>query len=319
MSNPTRAVVVVGHQGDLVTKKISEDSWPFGVGFVEQRRQLGTGDAALVGLSGIPDDDDDGDVVVLPGDTPLLRPETIAALVEAHRSADRAATVLTAVVDDATGYGRVVRNGDGTVARIVEHRDATDEQLEIDEINTSIYCFRTSLLAPAIRRVNPDNAQGEFYLTDVVEVLAAAGHSVGSVVAPSAEEAAGVNDRRQLAFAETELRRRTNERLMAAGVTFIDPANTYVDTTVAVGRDVTIFPGTMLHGATVIGDRCEIGPNCRLSDCDLGADARIESVTATSSRIGPRSVVGPFVVLEPGTVIPENGRVGPFYTSGVEM
>ena len=198
--------------------------------FVEQPVQRGTGEAALIGLSGLPDDleggaDFDADVIVLPGDTPLLTAETIGELVRRHRESDVAATVLTAVLDDPTGYGRVVRGKNGRVARIVEHRDATPEEREIAEVNTSIYCFKRSLLAPALRRLEPDNAQGEYYLTDVISVLATAGHAVDSVVAPSAAEASGVNDRLQLAAAETEMRRRTNEGLLRSGVTMVDPSS----------------------------------------------------------------------------------------------
>ncbi len=169
-----RAVIVVGHGAERVTKKLQEEAPDLVLDFVEQHVQRGTGDAASVGLTVFPDDDldeEDGDVLVLPGDTPLLRPETVAALVATHRDAEAACTVLTARLDDPSGYGRVVRGKDGRVQRVVEQVDATDEELEIDEINTSIYCFRRSLLAPALRRLSPENAQGEYYLTDVVEVL----------------------------------------------------------------------------------------------------------------------------------------------------
>ena len=175
-----RAVVVVGHGAERVTKKLSESAAALPLEFVEQHVQRGTGDAVAVALTTFPEDtgddpDDGGDVLVLPGDTPLLRSSTVAGLVDAHRSSGAACTVLTSVVADPTGYGRVVRGRDDRVVQIVEHRDATPEELEIAEINTSIYCFRRSLLAPALRRVTPDNDQGEYYLTDVVEVLADAG------------------------------------------------------------------------------------------------------------------------------------------------
>jgi bifunctional UDP-N-acetylglucosamine pyrophosphorylase/glucosamine-1-phosphate N-acetyltransferase len=175
-----RAVVVVGHAAERVTKSLSEQAKPNGpkLEFVEQHVQRGTGDAAAVGLTAFTtdeDDLDDGDVLVLPGDTPLLRPTTLAALVHAHRQSDAAATILTAVLDDPTGYGRVVRGKDERVARIVEHKDADEDERAIDEICTSIYCFRRSVLAPALRRLTPDNAQGEYYLTDVIQVLHDAG------------------------------------------------------------------------------------------------------------------------------------------------
>ncbi len=235
---PQRAVIVVGHGAERVTKKLQEEAPDLVLDFVEQHVQRGTGDAVSVGLTGFTDDDldDDGDVVVLPGDTPLLRPETIAALVRTHRESEAACTLLTARMDDPTGYGRVVRGKDGRVRQVVEEADATDEEREIDEVNTSIYCFRRSVLAPALRRLSPENAQGEYYLTDVIAVLHDAGYPVVSLVAGDAGETQGVNDRVQLAQAEAELRRRTNERWLRLGVTMLDPERTYIDTTVRAGH-----------------------------------------------------------------------------------
>jgi bifunctional UDP-N-acetylglucosamine pyrophosphorylase/glucosamine-1-phosphate N-acetyltransferase len=307
--------VVVGHKADWVTKKIGEASIDLHLEFVEQSVQRGTGDAAIIGLTGLPDDPDEGDVLVLPGDAPLLRAETIAELVRVHRSTDVAATVLTALMDDPTGYGRVVRGKDGHVSGIVEEGDATDAEREISEINTSIYCFKRSLHSPALRRLDPDNAQGEYYLTDVIGVLASAGHTVDSVVAPSAVEVGGVNDRVQLSQAEAELRRRTTEQMLRSGVTLVDPANTYLDATVSVGRDVTLFPGVILQGNTTVGDGSEIGPNTRLVDCTVGSGCVIEETTARTATIGDGAVVGPFAVLHPGCEIPADHRTGPFYNS----
>jgi bifunctional UDP-N-acetylglucosamine pyrophosphorylase/glucosamine-1-phosphate N-acetyltransferase len=310
-----RAVIVVGHKGDRVTKKIQEHTHHVQIDFVEQRTQRGTGDATLVGLVGLPDEDDEGDVLVLIGDAPLLRPSTIAGLVEHHRRTGAAATVLTAHMADPTGYGRVLRGKEDRVVRIVEQRDASDEELLIDEINTSIYCFRRSLLAPALRRIEPGNSQGEYYLTDVVEVLASAGHPVEAVVAADAAETQGINDRLQLAAAEAELRRRTNEALLGSGVTMVDPSAVYVDTTVRLGRDVTLFPGVILQGATVVGDGTELGPNTRLVDTVVGAECSVEQSTARRARIGDRSVVGPYASLAPGAELPSDTVTGPFYTA----
>ncbi len=313
-----RAVIVVGHKGDWVTKTMQEQTHDLTVDFVEQRVQRGTGDATLVGLVGLPDDaDDDGDVLVLPGDTPLLRQSTILGLVERHRTSGAAATVLTAEVDDPTGYGRVVRDAAG-VRRIVEHRDADPAELAIAEVNTSIYCFRRSLLAPALRRVEPDNAQGEYYLTDVVGVLVAAGHPVTAQVAADPAETQGVNDRLQLSRAESELRHRTNTELLRNGVTMVDPAAVYVDTTVTVGRDVTLFPGVILQGATVVGDGTELGPGTRLVDTVVGAEAVVEATTARSARIGDRAVVGPFASLGPGAEVADDTTTGAFYTADAD-
>jgi bifunctional UDP-N-acetylglucosamine pyrophosphorylase / glucosamine-1-phosphate N-acetyltransferase len=275
-----------------------------------------------VGLTGLPDDlddladldSDDGDVLVLPGDTPLVRPETLAALVTEHRLSGAACTLLTARMDDPTGYGRVVRDREGRVRRVVEQRDAHEAELEIDEINTSIYVFRRSLLAPALRRLTPDNAQGELYVTDVVGVLAEAGHPVVSLVVADADETQGVNDRAQLAVAEAELRRRTNQRWMREGVGIVDPDATYVDTTVTLAPDVVLFPGTVLQGATVVGAGTEIGPATRLSDTRVGERSKVKETVATRAEIGDDAVVGPFAVLEPGARVGSGMRTGPFYT-----
>ena len=317
-----RAVVVVGFGADVVIKTLLEDPGPVPLEFVEQRVQNGTGDAVAVGLTGLPDDDldtldaDDGDVIVLPGDTPLIRPETLAGLVREHRLSGAACTLLTARMVDPTGYGRVVRDKDGRVRRIVEHRDADDAELAIDEINTGVYLFRRGLLAPALRRLTPHNAQAELYVTDVVAVLAEAGHPVVSLVATDAEETQGVNDRAQLAVAEAELRHRTNERWMREGVGIVDPAATYVDTTVVLAPDVVLFPGTVLQGATVVGAGTEIGPATRLSDTRVGERAKVNESVASLAEIGDDAVVGPFAVLEPGARVGAGVRTGPFYTGG---
>jgi len=316
-----RAVVVVGYGAELVIKSLQEDAGPLPLEFVEQRVQRGTGDAVAVGLTGLPDDDlaadsEDGDVLVLPGDTPLIRPETLAALVLEHRLSGAACTLLTARLADPTGYGRVVRDKDGRVRRIVEHRDAGGPELAIDEVNTGIYVFRRGLLAPALRRIAPDNAQAELYLTDVVKVLADAGHPVVSLAADDADETHGVNDRAQLAVAEAELRRRTNDAWLQAGVTIVDPAATYIDATVTLAPDVTLFPGTVLQGATVVAAGSEIGPSTRLVDTRVGERARITESVAAHAEVGDDAVVGPFAVLEPGARVAGGARTGPFYTGG---
>jgi bifunctional UDP-N-acetylglucosamine pyrophosphorylase/glucosamine-1-phosphate N-acetyltransferase len=313
-----RVVIVVGHHAERVTKRLQDDGPDLLISFVEQEVQRGTGDAVSVGLTGFPDDpldEDDGDVVVLPGDTPLLRPETIAELVTLHREREAACTLLTAELDDPYGYGRVVRGKEDRVLRVVEERDATDDEKRINEVNTSIYCFRRSVLAPALRRTSPENAQGEYYLTDVVEVLASAGYPVGTLVVDDPEEVSGINDRVQLAAAEAVLRRRTNDKWLRAGVTMVDPERISVDTTVLLGKDVTLFPGSLLQGETVIGDRAEIGPNTRLVDCVVGADTRLEQVVGRDAEVGDDAVVGPFAVLEPGSQIPSGARTGAFYTA----
>lgn len=314
-----RAVVVVGHGAERVTKKLTEDGAGLRLRFVEQRMQRGTGDAVAVGLTALPDDDlhhgEEHDVLVLPGDTPLLRKETIGALVHRHRESGAACTILTARVEDPTGYGRILRVGkDDRVARIVEQSDAAPDELLVDEVNTGIFVFRRNLLSPALRRVQPHNAQGEFYLTDVVEVLAEAGHKVETVVADDPTETQGVNDRSQLAAAEERLRARTNREWLARGVTMVDPAATYVDITVTLAADVTLFPGTILQGRTVVGEGVEIGPGCRLVDCVVGERSALQHTVAERADLGPDCDVGPYAVLEPGCTLPAGTRTGPFYT-----
>jgi bifunctional UDP-N-acetylglucosamine pyrophosphorylase/glucosamine-1-phosphate N-acetyltransferase len=312
-----RVVVVVGHGAERVTKTLQEDAPPdLVLDFVEQHVARGTGDAVSVALTAFPDDDvDDGDILVLPGDTPLVRPETLADLVDEHRRGDAAATLLTAHLDDPTGYGRVVRDKDQRVRRLVEEGDASEAEREITEVGTSIYCFRRSLLAPALRRLSPENAQGEYYLTDVVAVLAEAGHRVTAVVADDAMETVGVNDRRQLAVAETELRRRINDAWMKAGVTMVDPARISVDASVRLASDVTLYPGTLLQGRTVVGTAAVLGPEVRLVDCAVGDGARVQHTVGNDAEIGPGAVVGPYAVLGPGSHVAGGSSTGPFYTA----
>jgi bifunctional UDP-N-acetylglucosamine pyrophosphorylase/glucosamine-1-phosphate N-acetyltransferase len=316
-----RTVVVVGHGAERVTKRVQQESLGnLRVTFVEQSVQRGTGDAVIVGMTAFHDDDvdDDRTVVVLPGDTPLLRPRTIDALLAEHLAAGNGATVLSAVVHDPTGYGRVLRNRDGRVTRIVEQRDATPEELTVTEVCTSIYCFRRDLLGPALRRLSPDNAQGEYYLTDVVGVLASAGYPVGAVIVDDPGETHGVNDRAQLAEAEAELRARTNRSWLLNGVTMLDPVQTYIDVTVELGRDVTLYPGTILQGRTVVGAGSEIGPDVRLIDCIVGPGAVVQNAVARSAEIGEGATVGPYAVLQPGSRVVAGEATGPFYTGHPE-
>ncbi len=295
---PARIVVVVGHGADAMTATLAGRIAGVQLEFAEQAEQRGTGDAVGIALAAFDDaatGPRDDDVIVLPGDTPLLRPETLQALVDAHRRAGAAATALTARVDDPTGYGRIVRDATGAVTGIVEHADADVEQRRIDEINTSIYCFRRGLLADALGRIRPDNAQGEWYLTDVIGVLHGDGHRVHAWVVDDADEAQGVNDRAQLAAAAATLRARVNDAWMRDGVTMVDPTSTVVDVGVQLARDVTVFPGAVLRGATTIGEGVEIGPHAVLVDAVVGEGA----------------VIGASAVLERGATVEAGGRVAP--------
>lgn len=309
-----RIVVVVGHGAERVTKTLQEQTaTETPIEFVEQRVQAGTGDAASVALTAFPEElDGEDDILVVPGDTPLLRPETLALVAREHRAADAAATVLTARRADPGDYGRIVRDGRGLVDRIVERSDASEEELAIDEVNTSIYCFRRGLLAPALRRLSPENAQGEYYLTDAVGVLRQTGHTVVAVEAPDPVEPTGVNDRAQLAAAESCLRARINDRWMREGVTMVDPDRTYVDATVELEPEVRLLPGTILEGRTVVASGAVVGPDSHLVDTIVGEGAVVERSVAREAEIGDGAVVGPFAHLRPGTRLGPSAKAGSF-------
>src|SRR5580658_8875534 len=314
-----RAVVVVGHRAPDIAKAVhAEDRPGLPIEFVEQADPLGTGDAVAVALTALPGafgeegGEVEGDLVVLPADAPLVRPPTLAALVRLHRAADAGATVLTAEVEEPAGYGRVVRGADKRVARIVEHDDADYEERSISEIATSIYCFRHAVLAPVLRRLSPDNARGEYYLTGAIEVLRDFGYAVESLLVGDATEAAGVNDRAQLAAAEAVLRSRINERFMRRGVTMVDPEQSYVEPGVVLEEDVTLLPGTILEGSTVVRAGAVVGPGVRLVDCEVGERAVVEQTTGERAVVGADCHVGPYAVLDRGTRLAPGTVTGPF-------
>ena len=319
-----RTVVVVGAEAERVTKKVQEQAphWA-NVTFVEQQSPLGSGDAALTGLTAfeIDDIDDASTVLVLPADRPLLRPATVMQLVEHHESELNAATLLTVTLADAEGQRRVVRagqrKGDNRVVRITDEPESDPAPGTI-ECSTSIFAFRRDLLGPALRRIRPLDGRSTFPVADVIETLASMGYRVGSIETNDAAEVTAVDDRWQLAMAERELRARTNRSWLLRGVTMLDPRQTFIDVTVELGRDVTLFPGTMLQGRTAVGDGCEIGPNTRLVDCAVGARATVQNTVGIEAEIGPDAVVGPFAYLEPGASVGPGERTGPFYTASAE-
>jgi bifunctional UDP-N-acetylglucosamine pyrophosphorylase/glucosamine-1-phosphate N-acetyltransferase len=327
---PDRVVVVTGSGGDAVAKAGQEEGLGHIVRLVEQRVPRGTADAVSVALAaaddlaGIDDPLDEGDVLVVPGDVPLLPGELLVRLVAAHRTSGVAATLLTTshgLRGDRSGYGRILRGGrDDAVRNVAQDEPGQTADGIADgiadgpvEIATGIGVYRRAFLAPGLRRVLPDAVTGELHLSDVVGVLTGTGHAVATLRADDAVVLRGVNDRRDLALAEAELRRRTNEAWMARGVRMVDPERTYVDTTVLLGADVTLQPGTMLGGRTVIGDGAEIGPDTRLVDCAVGSGARVVATTGADAEVGPRAVVGPYAVLEPGSEVPPGVVTGPFY------
>lgn len=300
-----RSIVVVGFGGDAVEEALAGEAE-----FVTQAEQLGTGHAVLQTeplLRG-----EKGTVLVLCGDTPLLTGTLLKKFVEEHAAAGAKATVLTAVMPDATGYGRVIRAADGTVAKIVEHKDATKEELGVREINSGIYCFSAPDLFAALHEVGNDNAQGEYYLPDVLEILKQKGEKIFAVAADSYEETLGVNSRAQLAASEKILRRRKNEALMAEGVTLMDPETTYVDVDVVVGRDTVIYPGTWLEGRTVIGEGCEIGPNSRFQNVKVGAHVTAHFCYAHECEIADGVTLGPYVHIRPDTKLAAGVKIGNF-------
>ena len=301
-----RTVVVVGNGADQVTAAVEGfDLGP--VAFAVQAAQRGTGDALAAAL---PQLEGDGDVLVLFGDTPLVSAELLEGLVDAHRSARADATLLTCTMTDPTGLGRVLRDPDGAVTRIVEERDATPTQRAIREVIAGMYVFRRPVLN-GLSELRPDNDQGEYYLPDLVPQVLAGGGRLVTAEGPE-EEVMGVNDRVELAAAEAVLRRRLLERLMLGGVTVTDPATTFVDADVEVGQDTVLAPLTFLERGTRVGARCRLGPNVRLVGCTVGDDATVTQAVALSSAIGPRVAVGPFASLRPGTELAEGAKAGTF-------
>ncbi|MBA4865357.1 bifunctional UDP-N-acetylglucosamine diphosphorylase/glucosamine-1-phosphate N-acetyltransferase GlmU [Streptomyces sp. PSKA54] len=307
---PQELVVVVGHAREQVAAHLAEvDST---VRTAVQEKQKGTGHAvrmALEELGGAVD----GTVVVVCGDTPLLTGETLQHLAGTHAADGNAVTVLTAEVPDATGYGRIVRaEASGAVTAIVEHKDATDAQRAIREINSGVFAFDGRLLADALGKVRTDNSQGEEYLTDVLGILREAGHRVGASVAGDHREIAGINNRVQLAEARRILNDRLLERAMLAGVTVVDPASTWVDVTVTFEQDAVVHPGTQLLGATHLAEGCEVGPNTRLTDTRVGAGARVDNSVSVGAEVGPQASVGPYAYLRPGTRLGLKAKAGTY-------
>ncbi len=312
---PENIYIVIGHQGDDVRKAVLDEVDGQNAVFVTQEQQLGTGDAVNAARSFL--EDSDSTLVVLSGDVPMIRHETLAALVQHHhRYLDRGAacTVLTVRLSDPTGYGRVLRDKHGMFDRIVEQKDANDDERQITEINAGIYCFDSRKLYSALRAVKNHNAQGEYYLTDVPALLKDAGEDVAIFQHSDPQEIEGVNDRVQLANMERILCRRTISRLMLdAGVTFIDPKNVYISSESMVGRDTIIHPNVTIEGATEIGSRCEIRSGSRLVNAKIGDDVEIrDNCLIVDSEIGNGCSVGPMAHLRGHAVMIEASKVGNF-------
>ena len=271
----------------------------------------GTGRAVECALSVLPEDFD-GAIVVTSGDVPLLDVATLESLLEAHLDGGFAATVLTQIADDPSGYGRIIRSNDGSFLGIIEHRDATDEQLQIAEVNAGVYVFDSKALRESLGKLSAHNAQGERYLTDVAAMLVRAGDRVQALAVSDNWLVAGINDRVQLSEVATELNRRICEAWQQAGVTILDPYTTWIDVTVSIGEDAVILPGTYLKGTTTIGANAVIGPEVDMTDTVVGEGAKVVKAHVTSSRIGENASVGPFAYLRPGTDLGADGKIGTF-------
>lgn len=337
-----QAVVVTAADSDRVAKRLLNDAPDFPLRFIEHDSEGGTAAAAVVGVNDFDDFDDDEDLIIVPGDLPLLRPSTLQALVEQHRYSKAACTVLTVPVDHemfgsvaqstlgqiagSRSFGLVSRDKRGRMSGIATGDEFAEvlkpnylplsEDDAIPEVALGVYCIRRGLLAPAARRCADADFDGSGDVSGIVGVLAESGHSCVTAPVSNPEDLVPVDDRLQLADAEAELRRRTNRHWLAMGVTMVDPDRTYIDVTVRLGTDITIFPGTILQGATTIGSGCELGPDTRLDQCTVGNDCRIEKTTASLSSIGNDCIVGPYAALEPGAQLPNGTVTGAFYAGG---
>lgn len=303
--NVSRTVSIVGHGAEKVKEQLGDKSE-----YVLQAEQLGTAHAVQQAESLI--GDLEGTTIVICGDTPLIRPETMKALLEHHQQQNAKATILTAIAENPTGYGRILRDEQGHVAQIVEQKDASLEQQKVTEINTGTYCFDNKALFATLKLVNNDNAQGEFYLPDVIEILKQQGEVVSAYVTENFSETLGVNDRVALAQAEQLMRDRINETHMRNGVSLINPANTYIGVDVKIGSDTVIQPGVMLEGNTVIGEDCHIGPNSRITNSTIGDRTKVDSSVVDSSVVGSDVAVGPFAHIRPATNVGNRAKVGNF-------
>ncbi|MGV9710737.1 bifunctional UDP-N-acetylglucosamine diphosphorylase/glucosamine-1-phosphate N-acetyltransferase GlmU [Gordonia sp. NPDC003424] len=312
---PDHVIAVLGHERDRIAGPIAAIAASIGrpVDTAEQEKQLGTGDAVRAGLTALPDDFI-GTVLVTPGDVPLLDGETLAAVLATHRAGTGAAVTLTTfVAADPTGYGRILRTSDGLGVRaIVEERDATYEQRSITEVNAGVYAFDSQTLRSSLSQLSTHNAQGEYYLTDVVEIARAAGRSVRAHTVDDKYLVAGCNDRAQLAELGAELNRRVIRRHQLAGVTVVDPSSTWIDVDVVIGTDVRIEPGTQLQGTTSIDADAVIGPDSTLRNVTVGSGASVIRTHGSDSEIGPDTNVGPFAYLRPGTRLGAGGKIGTF-------
>ncbi len=297
------SVVVLGHEIDKIIEYYPE------INYVEQKEQKGTGHAVMCAEEKLPAE---GMVVVICGDTPLITAETISRLMDFHAEENNTVTVLTAVIDNPKGYGRIVKDENGNITAIVEEKDASEEIRLIKEINSGIYCFEAGFLKESLSKLTDNTASKEYYLTQLIEIAVSEGRKTGALAADNPDETDGVNDRVQLAAAEKKMRAVINKAHMLNGVTIIDPETTYIDKNITIGRDTIIYPGAILSGKTVIGEDCIIGHNCRIVDSVVGDKTEIQSSTLTEAQVGSNTHVGPCAYLRPKAKVGNDCKIGDF-------
>lgn len=303
-SGVSEIVAILGHESEVVQSVLPE-----GTKIAMQTEQLGTGHAVMMANDYISEDDT---IVVLCGDTPLVNPDTLENLFKYHIDNGYHATVLTTKVDNPTGYGRIIRDENEDLLKIVEQKDANEEERIVNEINSGIYCFNGKSLKEALSNINNNNAQGEYYLTDTVEIMRNKSLKVGAFNGATIEELMGVNSRVELSKAEEIMRKRINTMHMVNGVTIIDVNSTYIESDVQIGNDTIVYPGVMLKGNTVIGSECVIGMNSSISNSTIGDATEVQSSTIIDSVVGKSTTVGPYAYLRPKSNIGNNVKIGDF-------
>ena len=305
-SNSDEICVVIGHKSDEVREEIEKENIKIAV----QNERKGTGHAVMQAMDFI---EDDKDILILYGDTPLITSDTLNNLLDCHRkNSEIGVSFISAIVDNPSGYGRIIRDKDNNFLKIVEDKDANDEEKAIKEINTGIYLFKGKDLRYALNNLKNDNIQSEYYLTDCLELILKSGKKVSSTVVDGINEFLGVNSREQLADATQKLQERINKKHIENGVTIIDTKNTYISSDAEIGMDTIIYPGCVIEGKTVIGENCSIGPNSQITNMIIHDNVKFQSSTGIDSEIGSNTNVGPYAYIRPNSTIGENVKIGDF-------